>query len=119
MNEIERIEKILSNENFFNEYIKEIENKDIKIPDNLESDIYNKLSKEKNIKVNIHKFNFIDIIKIAACTILSVILWQFTLFSSSVYASKISERKEKRNEVYIKMENVIENMSNFLLEPNI
>ncbi len=80
--QLDIINTILNNENAFYTYINSIEKDiDIKTPDNLENNILNyiKDSKSKNVdKQNskVKKFKPIDILKIAACTILSVLLWQ-------------------------------------------
>ena len=80
--QLDIINTILNNKNAFDTYINSIEKDiDIKTQDNLENNILNyiKNSKSKNVdKQNskVKKFKPIDILKIAACTILSVLLWQ-------------------------------------------
>ncbi len=80
--QLDILNTILNNDNAFNTYINSIEKDiDIKTPDNLENNIlsYINNSKAKTIektKSKIKKFKPIDILKIAACTILSVLLWQ-------------------------------------------
>ena len=88
MKEVEKSEQldiintILNDDKAFNTYINSIEKDiDIKTPDNLENNILNyiKNNKSQNIEKQnskVKKFKPIDILKIAACTILSVLLWQ-------------------------------------------
>ena len=88
MKEVEKNEQldivntILNDDKAFNTYINSIEKDiDIKTPDNLENNILNyiKNNKSQNIEKQnskVKKFKPIDILKIAACTILSVLLWQ-------------------------------------------
>ena len=80
--ELDIINTILNDDKAFNTYMNGIEKDiDIKTPDNLENNILNyiKNNKSQNIEKQnskVKKFKPIDILKIAACTILSVLLWQ-------------------------------------------
>ena len=80
--QLDIINTILNDDKAFNTYINSIEKDiDIKTPDNLENNILNyiKNNKSQNIEKQnskVKKFKPIDILKIAACTILSVLLWQ-------------------------------------------
>ena len=80
--QLDIINTILNDDKAFNTYINLKEKDiDIKTPDNLENNILNyiKNNKSQNIEKQnskVKKFKPIDILKIAACTILSVLLWQ-------------------------------------------
>ena len=80
--QLDIINTILNDDKAFNTYINSIEKDiDIKTPNNLENNILNyiKNNKSQNIEKQnskVKKFKPIDILKIAACTILSVLLWQ-------------------------------------------
>lgn len=80
--QLDIINTLLNDDKAFNTYINSIEKDiDIKTPDNLENNILNyiKNNKSQNIEKQnskVKKFKPIDILKIAACTILSVLLWQ-------------------------------------------
>lgn len=78
---IEIIDTLLTNDDAFNVYIKDIEQDNEKTPINLEDNIlrYIQTNTKENIKKKDNtskKYKFVDILKIAACTILSVLLWQ-------------------------------------------
>lgn len=69
---IEIIDTILNNSDAFDAYIQSIENSNIKTPINLQDKILSSIAKEPKKKKNL---KFVDILKIAACTILSILLW--------------------------------------------
>lgn len=70
---IDLIDTMLNNDDALNEYINLIQEDDIEVPPKLNSKIL------KYIDGNTSKnktYKFVDILKIAACTILSVLLWE-------------------------------------------
>lgn len=71
-NKIELIDTILNNSDAFDTYIQSIEKENIQTPLDVQSKILNSIKQKPQQKKNL---KFIDILKIAACTILSVLLW--------------------------------------------
>lgn len=65
MNKLQKIDKILEDKNFLENYISEIEDKQIKVPSNLEQKILSKINKKR-------KIYYEDICKIVACLIFSL-----------------------------------------------
>ena len=97
--QLDIINTILNDDKAFNTYINSIEKDiDIKTPDNLENNILNyiKNNKSQNIEKQnskVKKFKPIDILKIAACTILSVLLWQAMSLPPEIVMSQNEESK--------------------------
>jgi len=75
---IELIDTLLNNNIELDKYIQNIENSELETPVNLECSIneyiLNNVNKKDTIKTN-KTMKFRDIIKIAACTVLSLLIW--------------------------------------------
>lgn len=111
-NKLDRIDKLLNNDNLFEEYINKIENSNFEIPIDLEKKILCGIYSKSN---NVKKTNrFFDILKIVACTVVALCIWNSTLTSNTSYATN---KSIKRSEFYTKFDSVIENISNFFMTP--
>lgn len=111
-NKLNRIDKLLNNDNLFEEYINKIENSNFEIPIDLEKKILCGIYSKSN---NVKKTNrFFDILKIVACTVVALCIWNSTLTSNTSYATN---KSIKRSEFYTKFDSVIENISNFFMTP--
>ena len=69
---IHEIDNLLSNEDEMLKYIESIEQKQIKVPKNLKEGIKRSINEVK-IK---RKINYLDILKIVACTLFAVIIYE-------------------------------------------
>lgn len=78
--QIDLIDTLLKNDDALNVYINDIELSNIKTPDNLENNILKFINSKNDFKQKENsqtkRFKAVDILKIAACTILSLLLWK-------------------------------------------
>lgn len=111
-NKINKIDKLLKDNNYFNDYIEDIENKQIDVPLNIE---YNLKQKITNENPN-NKYKFYDILKIAACTILALMLWQIT-FPSFVSYANVSDKDCNNREIYNEIDSTMIKFSEFFNNP--
>lgn len=118
MNKLEKIDMLLENDKSFEEYISSIEKMEMSVPVNLEKNICSKINHLSKYKkdTKVYKFKFQDILKIVACTIFAVAMWQFTL-SKPIDASQKDSRREERNQVYDKIDGFMKNVNDFFMEP--
>lgn len=122
MNRIKEIEKILKDEVLFNNYIEKIEKLNIDVPNDLESNIISKLElhskKEIEDETKVYKFKIQDILKIVACTIFAVTMWQFTLSKSfATYSLDEQKNNQEKIEIYDKVDNLMKSMNGFFMNP--
>lgn len=123
LNKINDIEFILNNNIEFEEYINEISNNQIENPVDLNvkimKNIENKV-KSKNVTKK-QNLRFSNILKIVACTLFAIIIWE-TVFSSNVsYASHEKIQPSKIQVIYNKfsekVSNKLEEINNFFKKP--
>lgn len=110
---IKKIDSILEDNTYFDNYLKEIEKRDIKVPVDLNEKLKNSLAKEEK---HINKVRYYDILRIAACTILALLLWQITLPSVTSYAT-VDLEKTRGEEIYTKIDETMEKVSEFFNSP--
>lgn len=110
---INRIDRLLNNDSLLNEYIDKIENSNFEIPEGLDKRVLNIIyTQDKKI---IKKSNrFVEILKIVACTVVALCIWNSTLTSNTSYATN---KSIKRSEFYTKFDSVMEDISNFFMTP--
>lgn len=110
---ISRIDKLLNNDSLLDEYINIIENSNFEIPEGLEKNILNFVcTKDKKIMKKSNRF--VDILKIVACTVVALCIWNSTLTSNTSYATN---KSIKRSEFYTKFDSVMEDISKFFMTP--
>lgn len=123
---IKKIDKLLENSNYFDEYINKISKKEITIPDKLNEKILKSIeefkekskekSKEKNQEKNKNSYIY-EILKIAACTVFSLIIWNISpKIDDMKNIEKDKSQEIKFNKITMIAEK-IEKASNFLVSP--
>lgn len=110
---ISRIDKLLNNDSLLNEYISMIENSNFGIPEGLDKKVLSFVY-EQDKKIIKKSNKFVDILKIVACTVVALCIWNSTLTSNTSYATS---KSIKRSEFYVKFDSVMEDISNFFMTP--
>lgn len=138
---IKKIDNLLNGNTNLELYIESIENSNISVPSDMEDKIFEKLNIKKkdkkeqgkvikleekitNKNENIpkeskaSKSKYFDILKIAACTVFALILWEFVFSKQAMYASD-KDFKPDRNadKVYEKIEDVTDKISEIMMKP--
>lgn len=138
---IKKIENLLNGNTNLELYIESIENSNISVPSDMEEKIFEKLNIKKNDKKeqskvvkleekitnkneNIpkeskaSKSKYFDILKIAACTVFALILWEFVFSKQAMYASGKDFKPDKSTDkVYEKIEAVTDKISEIMMKP--
>lgn len=110
---IEIIDTILNNSDAFDTYIQSIEKENIKTPINLQDKILSSISKEPKKKKNL---KFVDILKIAACTILSVLLWN-SMNKIPLPINKDDVKEESKPYMLINTSDFSKKINQFMFKP--
>lgn len=119
---INKIDNLLDNEIEFNKYIEQLEaisELDYNITASLNYNILNKINSVDNSskEANIIKFKnkLPNILKIVACTLFAIIMWE-TVFSSKVsYATNQNINIEKTESFYEKIDEKLKEINNFFI----
>lgn len=138
---INKIDNFLNGSANLELYIESIENSNIDVPSDIEDRILSKLKikktehkKETEIKqfkseiINItdknkkekigKKHKYFDILKIAACTVFALFIWEVVFSKQEMYASNKDMKLDKNQEkVYERIENVTNKVSEFMMKP--
>lgn len=123
IDKIDKIDKLLENDDYFEKYIQDISMYHINVPSTLETDIISRLKLPSNCKskseTKVYKFKMQDILKIVACTVFAVAMWQFTLskYTSVAYASQKENIRYERHQIYDKIDNVMKSINGFFMNP--
>ncbi len=119
---IEQIENLLNCNTELEKYIKDIESSNIDIPNNLENILLEKFSNietpPKIKKINTIKENTVKILKIAACTMFALIMWNYITLSPIKIEhtqNHTIQTPQTENETYFK--DKLQLAGNFLLTP--
>ncbi|MEG1142948.1 MAG: hypothetical protein RSE41_11010 [Clostridia bacterium] len=88
---MDKINKLINDQNYFDEYINNIDNNTINIPDNLNDSIYNKINKDKQYKFKVFKF--------VACTVFALIISQTNLVKTNLINEKIENTISFENKI--------------------
>lgn len=116
---LNEIDNLLANEENLDRYLNEFESDELQISSDLNNKILNKLNKEKEGKTKIlhksHKVTYLDILKIAACTIFALIIWQTSSTRSVAYAG--SNTNVKKDDIYNKIDGFMQNVNEFFMKP--
>lgn len=129
------IDEILASDTELEQYMNKIENTDTYVPSSLQHRILNGIAyashgnmlpkeKKENIKekepvseegkvTSKPKVTKFDILKIAACTLFALIMWETTLSKPVSYAS--SNENIKKNEFYEKFDQTMKSISDFCM----
>ena len=110
---LEYRDNLLDNEKKFKKYLNDIDNLEISIPDNLEKNIYKKIPK-KTVK---YKIDFRNLLKMVACIVFSVILWESVLSKNITYANSNLVTNQRINSISSFLDKKVNSVNNFFLEP--
>lgn len=119
--QIDIIDTILNDDKALDFYIKDIENSNIRTPSSLESNILKYINNSKfDINDNNKKTKHIkplDILKIAACTILSLLLWQAVPLSVESMTQKTNIEEEKPTYLMLNTNEFYKKINQFMFKP--
>lgn len=110
---IDEIDKLLNDDSLLTDYINMIENSNLEIPVGLENRILNGVN-IKSINKPMRENKFVGILKIVACTVVALCIWNFSVPSNISYATN---KNIKRSEFYTKFDSVMEDVSAFFMTP--
>lgn len=119
---LKKLDLLLENDLNMTNYIQEVEEQNIEVSSNLNSKILEKI-KEKQLfedkKINKFKpkINYFNILKIVACTMFSIILWETVLSKNVSYASVDVKPEKQINSFYSKIDEKVKVISEFFLGP--
>ncbi|MEG2485046.1 MAG: hypothetical protein RSB51_06200 [Clostridia bacterium] len=118
-NKINEIQTLINNEDALAKYINEIENTECAVPKDLNSKIISKINEKykETDKVLSFKLNYPNILKIAACTIFSLVIWQVTIANNVSYANSFERTNKKVNTAYENIDNSIKKLNHFFMQP--
>lgn len=118
--QIEIINTILDDSNSLELYIEDIEKSNIKSPAGLKKDIlqYINTNNKSNVKNSNAKIvKPLDILKIAACTILSLLLWQAMPLTTENINSKTNIKSEKPIYFLLNTNDFYKKINQFMFKP--
>ncbi|MDO4282955.1 MAG: hypothetical protein Q4D02_04885 [Clostridia bacterium] len=110
---INEIDKLLDDDSLLNDYVSMIDNSNVEIPSGLESRILNGI-KVRRINKQYQSNKFVDILKIVACTVVAICIWNSSIPSNICYATS---KNIKRSDVYTKFDSVISDINAFFMTP--
>lgn len=117
---LKRIDAMLEDESKLNEYIKGIENESVKIPDNLSKNIIAKIKEvddsNERKKIYTPKYITFNILKIAACTVFAIVIWQSQFSDEFTYEQMVSSKRNS-HEVYNKINDTMKSINQFFMTP--
>lgn len=128
---IEKIEDILNNNKLYNEYIENVDQKYLNIPDDVILKIKEKLNYEKyrkncnkeNVKKKNSKYKMFQITKIAASAIFAILIWNSFIYNSNGNFKNTNIDKTnkvydiKQSKFYLNIDNKMKDINGFLLNP--
>lgn len=139
---IKKIDNLLNGSANLEFYVESIENSNISVPSDMEEKILERLnidknnnikkkniislkeetskrksiSKEENDKVKSNKY--FDILKIAACTVFALVIWEFIFSKQPTYATDKNIKPDSNTvKMYEKIETVTDKISEFMMKP--
>lgn len=138
---IKKIDNLLNGNSNLELYIDSIENSNINVPSNIEEKIFEKLKIKKNenkqqekvinleegkSEINtknkneskLNKNKYFDILKVAACTVFALIVWEFVFSKQTMYATdKDFKPDSSTDKMYEKVEVITDKISEFMMKP--
>lgn len=118
---IDKIDSMLLDIELFDKYINDMELMKCDVPEDLDNKIlkkirFKKINNEETTVKKINKFYFKDIIKIAACTVFAIMMWQFVLSKPTAYAGN-ENMNVKKNEIYNTIDEKMKMVNEFFMKP--
>lgn len=117
---LDLIDTILNDENALDIYIKDIEQENIKTPNKLKNNILNYITSKQN-NVQKKKVKMVDILKIAACTILSILLWEAIPMDSmdnmNLFDKEVNAECPQDESLFLDASNLYKELNLFMLKP--
>lgn len=117
---LDLIDTILNDENALDIYIKDIEQENIKTPNKLKNNILNYITSKQN-NVQKKKVKMVDILKIAACTILSILLWEAIPMDSmdnmNLFDKEVNAECSQDESLFLDASNLYKELNLFMLKP--
>lgn len=117
---LDLIDTILNDENVLDIYIKDIEQENIKTPNKLKNNILNYITSKQN-NVQKKKVKMVDILKIAACTILSILLWEAIPMDSmdnmNLFDKEVNAECSQDESLFLDASNLYKELNLFMLKP--
>ena len=117
---LDLIDTILNDENALDIYIKDIEQENIKTPNKLKNNILNYITSKQN-NVQKKKVKMVDILKIAACTILSILLWEAIPMDSmdnmNPFDKEVNAECPQDESLFLDASNLYKELNLFMLKP--
>ena len=117
---LDLIDTILNDENVLDIYIKDIEQENIKTPNKLKNNILNYITSKQN-NVQKKKVKMVDILKIAACTILSILLWEAIPMDSmdnmNLFDKEVNAECPQDESLFLDASNLYKELNLFMLKP--
>lgn len=111
---INKIEKLLKNEEMLNHYISEIENNNLITSDiNLSQNIINNINK----KDNTFKLKVTNFLKVCGFTMITLLLWNVFTFTNLSENINVKINSENKAKVYESVNDFTSKFSHFLLVP--
>lgn len=115
LDKLNKIEMLLNDETTLDKYIEEIDEKELNMPINLQSKLLSNTERKFNIKVFVVE-QYANILKIAACTIFAILMWENTL-PKDFGNSKPFEMGIKQSSIYASIDNTLKNINSFFTKP--
>lgn len=135
-NSLKKVEVLLRSDTQIQQYIEGIEQDELSVPTGLENRILqgiqyhenkeiksttkkepkeekNQRKKKENIKIRRKKYTKYDVLKIAACTVFALIVWETSLSKPVSYASNTSY--VKKHQFYEQLDKTIKGISDFCM----
>ncbi len=106
---IEKIDKLLEDDDYLNEYIRSLDKKDIKVSKDLKTKITNRLEKRGK------KISYINVLKIAACTIFAVTICECSILFEKQRPEVVKE--DKISSVYSAIMVKLNDINEMMLSP--
>lgn len=113
-----KIDNLLNNENELDNYLNEIlkiSDDDFDIPSSLNKGIFDKVNRIDTKENNIIKFKsrMTNIVKIVACTLLAIIMWETTFSGKVSYATNENVDNKKIETFYKKVDEKLGEVNSF------
>lgn len=134
--EIEKIDNILASDDNLESYLSTIDNNKLTVPhdfeDRLKQRLFKQLPNEKEKMIPLEdntlqdkeqkpkrkQMRMLDIVKIAACAVFAVLIWEVAMFSPTKNEGETTKAKSQKNhEILANINQATRSVSEFLMKP--